>query len=221
MLSKNQEKLIKSLQTKKGRQKSGLCLVEGEKNIKSTKKFIDFTFSPKDTPNFKKLVTTETPQTLAAVAKTPQFDLKEILIKKVIVVLDNVQDPGNLGTIIRLCLGFEAGLILHQSADPTNPKVIRSSAGAIFQTPWITSTEQEIKEVIKQNKLPVYRLENKKTAKDFGKNKFEKQIVLLAGSEGQGIKIKIKGTSLKINHNKELESLNVANALAISLHHLY
>ena len=219
MLTKAQEKLIKSLHTKKGREKSGLCLVEGEKVIKMADDLIDFKFSEKDSSQFSKLVTTVTPQMKAAVIRIPSFNIKNILKKGVIVILDNVQDPGNVGAILRICLGFNAGLILLNSADPTNPKVIRSSAGAIFQTPWIKIPEADISSVFPVLKRPIYRLEKRSGSKSIDSAKIKLPIALIAGSEGRGIKIKTKDAkSLHIPHNKNLESLNVANALAIALY---
>ncbi len=221
MLSINQEKLIRSLATKKGREKFGLCLVEGEKVIKTAGDAIKYTFTSKDTPNFKKLVTTETPQNISAVASIPKWTLNDIKSKKIIVVLDGVQDPGNVGAILRLCLGFNANLILIDSADVTNPKVIRSSVGAMFQVPWFHITSHESIKLIKNLNLPIYRLENKKGATDIKKSKLKAPLILIAGSEGKGIQSRIKGDSIFINHNNKLESLNVGHSLAITLNHLY
>ncbi len=221
MLSNSQEKLIRSLSTKKGRVKSGLCLVEGEKIIKTASDAIEYTFSKKDSKNFNKLVTTETPQTVAAVAKTPIWSLSDIKSRQVVVALDGVQDPGNVGAILRLCLGFEAGLILIDSADVTSPKVIRSSVGAMFQVPWIHISSQDSSKLFKDLELPVYRLEKKKGASDIKKAKLKKPLILLAGSEGRGIQSRVKGTSIYISHNDALESLNVGHSLAIALNQLY
>ncbi len=221
MLSINQEKLILSLQTKKGREKSGLCLVEGEKVVKTAGDAVNYTFTKNDTKEFDRLVTTETPQNIAAVASIPTWTLDDIKSQKVIVVLDGVQDPGNVGSILRLCLGFNAGLILIDSADVTNPKVIRSSVGAIFQVPWIHISSQISSKLLKNLNLPIYRLEKKKNAIDLKKAKLKTPLILIAGSEGQGIKSHIKGDSIFINHNSKLESLNVSHSLAIALNHLY
>jgi TrmH family RNA methyltransferase len=225
MLTNSQEKLIRYLATKKGRMDSGLCLVEGEKNLKEAKEFLDFTFTPKDTKKFSQLVSTITPQNIAGVAHIPQWSKKDIIKKPVIIVLDNVQDPGNIGTILRLCLGFNAALILIESADPANPKVIRSSAGAFFKTPWLEVARAEAPKFIKDLDREVYRLENNTKSSLIISEKILKKIpaklILIAGSEGQGIKLKIKGTSLEIKHEKALESLNVAAALAITLSTIY
>ncbi len=221
MLSNNQEKLILSLQTKKGREKSGLCLVEGEKVIKTAGDAVNYAFTKNDTKEFAKLVTTETPQNIAAVASIPKWTLDDIKSQKIIVVLDGVQDPGNVGSILRLCLGFNAGLILIDSADVTNPKVIRSSVGAMFQVPWLHTTSKESSKIIKNINVPVYRLEKKKASIDLKKSKLKTPLILIAGSEGRGIQTRIKGDSIYIKHNDKLESLNVSHSLAIALNHLY
>ncbi len=222
MLTKADEKLIRSLQSKKGRTESGFCLVEGKKNIAEAKGFIEFSFTPNDTKIFDRLVETVTPQEIAAVAKIPEWKLNNLSERSCIVVLDGVQDPGNVGTILRLCLGFKASLLLIESADPSSPKVIRSSAGAFFRVPWLEVNRSEAEAAISGFNRPIYRLEkNKTSSKGMKKMLNEKKIVLIAGSEGQGIKLSLAGTSIEIPHEESLESLNVAAALAISLSNFY
>jgi len=221
MLTARQEKLIRTLTTTKGRTETGLCLVEGEKNIKEAGDFLDYTFTPQDTKRFNQLVSTATPQTIAGVARIPKWELADILSRPTIIVLDGVQDPGNVGTILRLALGFKASLVLVESADPANQKVIRASAGAFFKTPCLEVKRADALTFIKDLGREVFLLENNKVeaiiCNEKNLKKLPKEIVLIAGSEGQGIKLKLKAKSLAIAHEKKLESLNVANALAIVL----
>lgn len=226
MLTAAQEKLIKSLATKKGRTESGLCLVEGQKNVKEAAKFIDFMFTPADSRHFDKLINTVTPQPIAAVTRIPVFTESDILKRNIIVVLDGVQDPGNVGTILRLCLGFDASLILIESADPSAPKVLRASAGAVFHVPWLCMPRLGAQGRLAALGLPVIRLEAHKgkrsaTASSKYISKLPSKFLLMAGSEGQGITLNIPGTSLSIPHNQKLESLNVAQAVAIILAQIY
>ncbi|WKZ24570.1 MAG: RNA methyltransferase [Patescibacteria group bacterium] len=224
MITLKQEKIIKKLLSKKGRQTTGLCLVEGKKNLEAAKNFLEFSFTVQDTKNFKKLLSVQTPQPIAGVAKIPQNNLSDLLKRKVIVLLDGVQDPGNVGAILRLCLGFKAALVLIESADPSSPKVIRSSAGAFFAVPWLEIKREEAEETIKKINRLTYRLEAKPKAEFFNDRllkKFSQETLLIAGSEGEGIKLKTKAPSLMIKHEKELESLNVAQALTIVLARLY
>jgi TrmH family RNA methyltransferase len=226
MLTSRQEKLIRSLATKKGRTESGLCLVEGEKNVHEAGDLIDFTFTPTETKDFSSLVETVSPQPSAAVARIPVYTKDNILGNDIIVVLDGVQDPGNVGAILRLCLGFGASLLLIESADPSNSKVIRSSAGAFFKVPWLEIERPGAEEELYGYGREVYRLEGNKSETSINISHetvtaMPKSLMLIAGSEGQGIKLKIAGTSLNITHSNKLESLNVANALAIVLSTLY
>ena len=193
MLTKAQEKLIRSLQTKKARLSTGLCLVEGAKVVAEAGNKVEYTFGPKDTKKFNQLVTTETPQEIAAVARTPEYQAEDVTKFPTIVVLDGVQDPGNVGSILRLCLGFEASLVLVESADPTSPKVIRSSAGAMFHVPWLQLSRAKIDSWLAKLKRPVARLEQVPGAKPVADLAQADKLILIAGSEGQGIKLAIKG----------------------------
>lgn len=225
MLGRSQEKKIRSLRSAKGREKHGLCLVEGGKAIETAGDAVLFTFSPEDTPAFDKLVTTETPQDIAGVASIPEWSLEDVGKYRTVVVLDGVQDPGNTGAILRLCLGFDASLILVESADATAPKVVRASAGAMFHVPWVRIARNKAVTAIRSMDRPVYRLERgRRKSTSLLKNGFvtgKDDAVLIAGSEGRGILLDIPGETVSINHKNELESLNVGHALAIALQARY
>ena len=217
-LTRAQEKLIRSLHDKKGREESGLCLIEGEKNIEAAGEAVEFAFRREDTPGFNRLVTTETPQDVAAVAKIPVWSEDAIRHQPTIVVLDGVQDPGNVGAALRLCLGFHASLVLIESADPTSPKVIRASVGAMFQVPWREIARTQAEAYLADIGRPVYRLEKTPASQDISLLAKEAAVTLIAGSEGQGIHLPTEGQALAIRHDPRLESLNVGHALAIALH---
>ena len=219
MLSHNQEKLIKSLHTNKGRAKAGLWLVEGQKLLELAAPYIQFTFTATDTANFHQLTTTDSQPTIAAIARPPQFQPQDIINKKTILLLDNIQDPGNLGTIIRLAGAFDAGLIFLHCVDPGNPKVIRASAGTVFKTPWLDLNWPTTQQLIQKIDRPVYRLENNHQGQaiDIKNNHLPAKIILIVGSEGQGITVPLAGKTLFINHQPWVESLNVATAVAITL----
>jgi TrmH family RNA methyltransferase len=220
MITYKQEKIIKSLHTKKGRRTHGLCLIEGEKLVAELASFIDYTFCEEDVDNFAKLVTTKTPQGIAGVAPIPQWSDEDITSQQSIVILDTVQDPGNVGTILRLCQAFNASLILIDSADPSSPKVVRSSAGALFHTPWITCSHKEATALVENLGRRIYRLELTKKSQLLHEVPTDPAI-FIAGNEGQGICDCLPGSSLAINHADSLESLNVAASLAITLHHFF
>lgn len=218
MLSASQEKLIRSLATKKGRRESGRCLVEGAKVIETAGTAVEFRFTREDTADFDRLVTTETPQDEAGVARIPEWSKEGIASKDTVIVLDGVQDPGNVGAMFRLCLGYGASLLLVESADPSSSKVIRSSVGAMFQVPWRTVPREDAVAEIHALARPVFRLEKRDGASNVSGLAVPSKIALVAGSEGSGISLPIDGTSVVIPHDAALESLNVGHAVAIALY---
>lgn len=220
-LSKAQEKRIRALHTKKGRQKYQQCLVEGKKVIETAGNAIEFMFTAESSEHFDSLVTTDTPQDIAAVATIPQYTMEDILAQQTIIVVDGVQDPGNIGSILRLCLGFNASLLLVNSVDVTNPKVVRSSVGAVFQIPWMHISQDDISTIISDACRPVYLLEKRDYSSALQDITFEEQVIIVAGSEGSGIHSPVTGTSVYIEHDMALESLNVAHSLAITLYTRY
>lgn len=228
MLSKAKEQLVRSLHRKKDREESGLCLVEGNKVIETAGDAVEWTFSRNDSDAFDALVTTDTPQDVVGVARIPRWTREDVSSRSTIVVLDGVQDPGNVGAILRLCLGFDASLVLIESADVTSSKVVRASAGAMFQVPWMAVPRKDAVEFILGFDRPVNRLESSMHAVILpeqrpavslsnGRRANAESRILIAGSEGSGIQLDIAGESISILHNPKLESLNVGHALAIVL----
>ncbi len=220
MLTNAQEKLIKRLATKKGREKEGLCLVEGENALSLAKDFLEFSFTRAETERFDQLVTTETPQAIAGVARIPSFSLEEVDLARDILVLDNIQDPGNVGALFRLGLAFGASLLLIESVDPTNPKVIRSSTGAVFAVPHALIKRSDVEGLFAQMDRQIIRVEKRQGAKDAREMTREKSLIVF-GSEGRGIQLETEGASYFIPHDEKLESLNVATAASIILWERY
>jgi TrmH family RNA methyltransferase len=220
MLTKAQQRLLLALQKRKDRERLGLFILEGEKFVKDARSSVEFKFGPRDTTIFREVVSTESPSNLAAVVKTPKWTLDEVAKRETVIVLDGVQDPGNVGTILRACLGFEAGLLLVESAEVTNPKTVRSSAGALLHVPWLTLARAEAEAIIKELHRPVYRLERRAGATTPAAIEPGPRVIV-AGSEGRGIKLNITGQSLSIQHVNQLESLNVGVAVSIVLYQLW
>lgn len=220
MLSKAQQDRIASLHHKRGREESGLCLVEGEKVIAMAGDFLVRRFARADVPDFNALVTTDAPQEVAGIARIPEWTWEEVLALPTVLVVDGVQDPGNVGAILRLALGFNASVVFVECADASAPKVIRASAGAFFAVPWKTCSFAEAPEHIQAWGREVFRLE---TDEHGGEVKAMRAFcdsppcVLIAGSEGRGIRLSVIGTSLAVLHDPRLESLNVGHAIAIAL----
>lgn len=217
MLTPIQERLLQQLTTKRGRREAEKFVIEGEKFVRDAGGLVEFTFTPADTNRFAEYVSTETPQGIAAVARMPKATMKRIAEAETVIVLDGVQDPGNVGTILRAALGFGASVILVESAEVTNPKVVRASASAILRTPWITIAREDAAAAIASLHRPIYRLELREGA--IAPHETRKEpCVIIAGSEGNGITLPIAGTSIAIAHHAALESLNVGVATSIVLY---
>ncbi len=219
MLSKAQQRLLLALQKRKERESKRMCIIEGEKFVRDARDLVEFSFTPRDTTIFREVVSTDAPQSMAAVARIPEWTLKDVAKHPIIVMLDGVQDPGNVGTIMRECLGFDASLILVECAEVTNPKTVRSSAAAALRVPYVTASRDEARALAEELGRPVYRLEKKEGA-IIPEQVAGEKILLIAGNEGKGIRIEIPGTSVVVPHHPDLESLNVAVALGITLYEI-
>lgn len=130
---------------------------------------------------------------------------------KLVVALDGVQDPGNVGTIVRLAAAFDAGVaLLPGCADPFAPKAIRASAGAILNVPIASVTAQQLLDA----QRPLLYADASGAAAVPPKN-----AILVLGSEGRGVSAEIRehGRAIGIATTGRVESLNVAAAAAILL----
>src|SRR5438128_27135 len=130
---------------------------------------------------------------------------------KILVALDAVQDPGNVGTIVRLAAAFDAAVaLLPGCADPFSPKAIRASAGAILNVPFADVTVQQL---LESRRLLLYADMGGETKPP------TKSDILVLGSEGSGVSEEIRkhGKPVAIKTSGRVESLNVAAAAAILL----
>lgn len=242
MISKNSIKHIKQLQQKKYRKDNKLFIVEGEKMVNellnssfevkevfATQEY----FNKTDKRNIAKLTLIndkelkqisqlKTPNQVLAVAKIPQTKIAQP-DKGLFIALDNIQDPGNMGTIIRTAnwFGVKAVFCSHNCVDVYNTKVVQSTMGAIFTTPVIYTDLKELFST--KNKLPVYGTslsgDNLYTAK------LNVDAIIVMGNESKGLSEKLQGlVDEKIliptypkDSNEHIESLNVAVATSIIL----
>lgn len=166
---------------------------------------------------------TETAQGVIALIERPATKLAAITLQDgPLVVLDGVQDPGNVGTIIRLAVAFEAAavILLEGCADPWSPKVIRAAVGSIFLTQIVETSTSDFLAMLEREHLPLYATAMK------GRSDFaavERKCAIVFGSEGRGVSAPIleAAESLTIPMSNRVESLNVAAAAAIILSRLY
>ena len=232
MVGKNQIRFLKSLGLKKNRFKYKKIIVEGTKTIKE---FIDskykldqlYSLDSKKINNFKPEIITKSQLKSISSQKTPNGTLavfniadKSIQDTSFYVVLDNISDPGNLGTIIRTCEWFGINQIIcsNTSVDCYNPKVIQSSMGSLSRVNVIYT---EIFKFLKSKNLPIYAADLK--GEKLKKSKISDKCIWVFGSESHGISEKIKKfvdisfTIPKYNENVKTESLNLSTSLAIIL----
>jgi len=235
MLSKNQIKLITSLQQKKYRKQHQLFFAEGIKVIEEllvskfelqaiyTTELLDFDVATDkihtiNTNELKKISALTTPNTCLAVFKIPIE--KKLEENGLIVALDNVRDPGNLGTIIRLCdwFGITQLICSTETVDIYNPKVIQATMGSIGR---VAVFYQDLAAFLKKTQLPVFGTFME------GENVYQKSLpqngILVMGNEANGISESVsKSITQKLSIPRfgklqQTESLNVATATAILL----
>ena len=167
------------------------------------------------------LCDTKTPQGVLFLCRTPELSLPEKLTGSRYLVLDGVQDPGNVGTVWRTADAFGAdGLILLGGcADPFSPKVVRSTMGAVFRLPvWQTDAET-LRERCTAAGLPLYATALREDTEDIGRTDLRRCAAVI-GSEGRGVSEKVLSLcekTLKIPMRERCESLNAAVAAAVVL----
>jgi TrmH family RNA methyltransferase len=168
---------------------------------------------------YDSLAETRAPQGVIGLFSRPVGRAEDILVRRdtVVVALDGVQDPGNVGTIVRLAAAFDAAgvLLLPGCADPYGPKAIRSSVGAVLQVSIAHITAQELLD----SRVTLYAADARGAKSDPP----PRDGVLVFGSEGRGVSSELvaRATLLAIPMSGKVESLNVASSAAILLARSY
>jgi TrmH family RNA methyltransferase len=233
-LSKNQIKLINSLKTKKNRFQHLLFVVEGIKTVHEflnsnyqlshlyTTSLEGYEFIKKKTlilpSEMMKISQLSTPTKVLALFEIPPKEL--IKTTGLMVALDCINDPGNLGTIVRLCdwFGVDQLSCSHNTVDCYNPKTVMASMGSLSR---LSIVYTDLKKVIENTKLPVYSTTMQ--GDDIYKTSLPKEGIIIFGNEANGISKELLNLStqrISIPQAKKefpTESINVANAAAIIL----
>lgn len=171
---------------------------------------------PSDT--FDKISDTQTPQGILLAIRQNLSTPEEVAKKSSIIVLDGVQDPGNVGTILRTAEAFDCGVILLEgSADIYNSKVVRSSMGAIFSLPATLMTRKEFLDFMKAKKFEILATVLDSSSEVYFKHKFAKKSAIVFGNEADGVSEEIsdKAKKIFIPMSGTTESLNVSTATGI------
>ena len=163
----------------------------------------------------------ETPQGVLFLAKQPALRPPERLEAGRYLALEGVQDPGNVGTILRTADAFEAdGLFLLEGcADPYGPKTVRASMGAVFRRPVWRCTLSELTDLLQAAHLPLYGAALRADTLDARQVDWRHAAVLV-GSEGRGLSpeaLDACTATVKIPMSSRCESLNAAVAAAVLL----
>lgn len=232
----NRIKEIRKLLTKKYSLEKGLFVIEGENLIEEALKnhmlkelyVLDGTTCNYDF-NYDH-VTEDVMKSISDLKSTPRLlgvskihNTSEIGNK--IVILDNIQDPGNAGTIIRSSVAFDADTVIFSkdSVSPYNEKVLRSTGGMIYNTNIIIGNLEELIDKIKEKNIKVVGTSLKKS-KSLEELEKMKEFAIIFGNEGNGVRENILSKCdeiIRIDMNPSSESLNVGVSASIVLYHLY
>lgn len=174
---------------------------------------------------FKDLSSTEAPQGIIAVGEIPATDLTGLVGEDgpaLVLVLDAVQDPGNLGTMIRSAEAFAATgvIVLPGTVDPWNPKVVRSAAGSSFRLPIVHAAWTEASTALRSSGFKLLAADSSGRPLS---GPTQGRVALVLGNEGSGVSREVmRGVDavVGIPTPGRAESLNVTAAAAILLYEL-
>ncbi len=231
------------LQQKKYRNQSGKFLLEGykaikeafdsgiklekvfvDKNKKSEYNFADEILIETVEPVLKKLSTTESAPESVAVGVQKKYDKNILKNSKKVLLLEDIKDVGNLGTIIRssVAFGADAIVLFGESVDIYNPKCVRASVGNLWKLPVVEISElQELQDLFAnfERIATLPRAEN--LLKTF---KLQTPAVIMFGSEANGLSQKLidfSTNSVKIEMAETVESLNLATSVSVIMYELF
>ncbi|ADU31428.1 TrmH family RNA methyltransferase [Evansella cellulosilytica] len=236
-------KTWKKLHSRKGREKTGLFLVEGvhliEEALKAfihmkelvidVDKEIPVEWKVSNVPQvfvtnkvMKEICETETPQGFVAICELP--DNKNVPLERgKFLFLDGLQDPGNVGAIIRTAdaAGINGVVLGEGTVDPFNGKVIRATQGSIFHLPVQRMDLKEAVQICKEKNIPVFGTSLQGST--YNAIQPQDNFALIVGNEGSGVEdtlLEMTDQNLYIPIHGKAESLNVSIATGILLYHL-
>lgn len=177
---------------------------------------------------FQYVSDTKTPQGILCIVQQKKYDIDELLKLENphFIVLDNLQDPGNLGTIVRTAegAGVNAVFLSRESVDIYNPKTIRSTMGSIYRMPVIYVDDLlQLLSLFKQKGIKSYaaHLDGEKS---YDKENYQSGTAILIGNEGNGLRDEVASLAdvwVQIPMQGQVESLNAAIAASILMFEVY
>lgn len=244
--SNDKIKQIRKLSRRAARDKSGRFILEGRRAVGDAIAHgaaLDFVLYPEGTKalfpgnipqfstdgkTFASLTDTESPQDVLAVAESRTVTIREVLLSapRVIVFCDAVQDPGNLGTIVRTAdaVGSAAVMLSAGCVDLFNPKVVRATMSSIFNVPVVKDAPTAVLPALKQAGYRVVCGALDDGAADLFAADLSQKAVIIIGNEGAGVSAEVKSqadTLVKIPMHGKAESLNAAVSAGILLYEHY
>jgi TrmH family RNA methyltransferase len=172
---------------------------------------------------FGQVADTDTPQGVLAVVEPPRWALTDLRPGRAapVLVLDAVQDPGNVGTLLRtaFALGAAGAVLLKGTADLTNPKVVRGAMGATFRLPAVPLDDAEFGAWVRRERLTVWVAAG--DGVPLGRSTPPERLAFVVGNEGAGVGAAMRGLAhqqVAIPLARGAESLNVAVAAGILLY---
>ena len=230
------QQVRKLLSSRKEREKAGLFVSDGTKLLEEAVKFESGLHTvilsdgvDVDVPDGVRVVRVpedvmasispmEAPQGALFLCRLPEKTA--FAAQRGMLLLDGIQDPGNIGTILRTADALEVPVVLLEGcADPYSHKVVRSSMGAVFRTKVVQSTWAEVQAACKAAGIPVAVTALSDRAKDIRSADLS-QMAVVIGSEGRGVRQEILSSAdaeLIIPMNPRCESLNAAIAATICM----
>jgi len=170
---------------------------------------------------FSKLAYRDRVANLIAVVEIPRTDINTIIQSKpkLIVVLESIEKPGNLGAIFRTCdaAGVDAVIVAEPKTDIFHPNVVRASLGSLFTTPFFVLSNEEALAFLKEQKFSVYTTWLEASTPHYGVDMSSKTALVL-GSEASGVSrfwVDSSDVNIIIPMNGEVDSMNVSTATAV------
>ena len=175
--------------------------------------------------SFESISDTKTPQGILALVSCLSYSLEDILeqSKKSLLILENIQDPGNLGTMLRVgeAAGLSGLIMSEDTVDIYNPKVVRSTMGSIFRLPFICAGDlKALVKNLKEHNIKVYA-STLKNSSSYDSFDYTLNHAFIMGNESVGVSealCRLADDSLHIPMQGQTESLNVSVAAAILLY---
>jgi len=176
---------------------------------------------------FSSVVATDAPQGVAALVRCKSFSLEDILARSAVgplLALAGVQDPGNLGTMLRSAEAFDAGGVLlgEGTVSPFNPKAVRASAGSVFRIPMVKAAVAGVLPHLRAQGLRLVATCSHKGT-PLPEARLDGPLALFIGNEGAGLPRELMAEmdeTIVIPHSSRVESLNASIAASIVLYEI-